>query len=268
MANGAIVTANIADDGTLMASGEVDGMEIDKLIDSPHVRDDLWRATGSSANFTWDYGGDTSLDTVALFGLTMGAAGTLRCRVSSQAGGSTAGDRLDTGTLSFGSAWWDYRYGAFVYPLGAAVSARYVRFDLDDAEASFIEAGRLVIGTRTVLDYNFAPGSSFDWLDENPVVKSSGRQTLTWERAHRNRAVSLDLSWVSNSQRWGLVETLGRDVGRTGDVLMLLDPAASNLPQWTVWGLIVESAPSAFLPVFDAGGGNMFSKQIRIEERL
>lgn len=267
MANGSLLYDNLADLGTLTASAEVDGMEIDKLIDSPHVRDDLWRATGTSANFTWDYGADTSIDTVMLLGMTLGAVGTLRCRVSTQAGGSTAGDVLDTGTLSYGGAYFDYRYSAFVYPISSPASARYVRFDLADASGSYIEAGRLIIGARVALDYNFAPGSGFDWVDGNPVVESAGGQSLTWERMARARRAAIDLPWVSNAQRWSLIEPLGRDVGRTSDIALILDTAATNFPQWTIWGLATEAAPSAFL-AFSDDAGTMFSKQISIKERL
>lgn len=262
MANAALLLENLADSGELTASAEATGMGITQLIASPHIFDDLWQANADSANFTLDLGEDTDLDTVTLLGMTGSDQETARLRVSSDAGGPTSGDLLDTGALGFGSANFDYRYGMFVYPLTALVSARYVRFDLEDSGAGRVQAGRLVVGVREAFDYNFTPGSGFGWGDLSGSARAKGGQVLDWER-RRFRTCALNFDFISNEQRWDMVEALGREKGNHGDALALLDPAASNLPQRTIWGRMTDASPIAWSSAID-----IYSKQFEIEERL
>lgn len=259
MANAAIVTENLADSGLLTASSEVAGMEVTELR-NPNVTDDLWRSDGNSENVTLDLAGNQTLDSVAVFGLNLTATATIRARVSTSAGGATSGDLHDH-TYTVADAQFDPDYAAFVLLLPASVSARFVRLDIVDAALGFLEAGRLVVGARTALEFNFAPGSHFDWQDSSVVQKSKGQQTLIWQRPSF-RTASIDIPWVSNAQRWGLIETMGRVNGRHSDILMVLDAGADNLPQWTIWGLLTDMQPSAFTAIPD-----LYSKQLQIEER-
>lgn len=260
MASAAILTVNLADDGILTASSQVAGMEITQLIDSPNVTDDLWRSVGNSPQITLDLASNHSLDTVALFGLNLTSAATIRVRVSSSAGGVSSGDLHDV-TYSISDAEFDPDYAALIVLLPAVVSARFVRLDIADTSLDYIEAGRMVVGARTALAYNFAPGSHFDWSDPSVVQKSKGQQTLIWQRGGF-RSASLDIPWVSNAERWGLIETIGRVNGRHSDILIALDPDAANLPQWTIWGLMTDMQPSAFTALPD-----LYSKTLQIEER-
>lgn len=260
--NAAILLENLADAGTVTASAEVDGMPASLLLTSPHVTDDLWRADSATASLTLDLGADVELDTVALLGITGSAGKTIRLRISTEAGGATSGDVTDTGALADGATQFAQAYGSFVHLEAAPVTARYVRFDIEDTGAGRVEAGRLVVGLREALDYNFAPGSQFDWVDPSPVARSRGGQSLVWERA-RYRVAVLTIGWVTDDQRWGLFERLGRDTGRHADVLLCLDPAAANLPQWTIWGLVSEAGLAAWSEIAD-----LHTKTVKIEERL
>jgi hypothetical protein len=112
------------------------------------------------------------------------------------------------------------------------------------------------------LAYNFAPGGSLGWVDPSIVAESKGGQSLAWER-QRYRVASLDVPWITNAQRWGLVERLMRVNGRTRDVMVLLNPEASYLPRETVWGLMVDSTAVAWTAIPD-----MYSRQFQLKERL
>lgn len=173
-----------------------------------------------------------------------------------------AADVLDTGALASGSLNWDADYGSFVYLAAAPVSGRYVRIDLADPTAAYVEAGRLVVGLREALATNFAPGSQFDWVDPSVVRRSKGGQFLTWQRPGY-RSANLTFGWVSDAQRRDLIERLGRVAGRHEDVLLVLDPdEAASLPYVTIWGLIADASPAAWTEIAD-----LHSKQFRIEER-
>ena len=168
-------------------------------------------------------------------------------------------------TLTSSSSYFDPVYASLVCPLVELLTARYVRFDFADAlappTADYIQAGRLVVGIRDALACNFMPGGTLGWADSSPVRKTTGGQTTTWQRrAYRTARLSFD--YINNEQRWGLIESLGRDVGRHSDVLLILDPAADNVPQWTIWGLVTDDTPAAFTAFPD-----IYGKQLSVEER-
>lgn len=260
MASAAILATNLADSATLGASSSVADMGVGLLISSPHVWDDKWRS--SAAGYGWvqaDLGSNTALDTVALFGLNLSDAATIRVRVSTEAGGGSSGDLHDE-TYDVGDAEFDPDLGAFVLPLAAPVSGRYVLIDLTDASLAYVEAGRLVIGLREALTINFPPGAAIGWTDPSVAERSRGRQTQIWQRP-AFRTATIPLPWVASAQRWGLLETIGRVNGVRDDILLMLDPASDNIPQWSIWGRATVAAP-AFTAIAD-----YFGSQMTIEER-
>lgn len=261
MASAALLITNLADAGTLVASSAAANMPISQLIDSAHVTDDLWRSETNSDSFTLDLLADRLIDTVAVLGMTVATSATIRLKISTSAAGVGNGNVLDTGILTNASVYFDPNYGMFVYRAAAPVTGRYIDVALADASASYVEAGRIVVGLSEVLSINFAFGSTTGWADPSAIEKSKGLQTLIWQRAGFRTAM-LDLQWVENSQRWGVIETMGRVNGGHTDILTILDTAADNLPQWTIWGLVKDLSPAAFIAIPD-----VYSKQLQIEER-
>ncbi|MBN9023119.1 MAG: hypothetical protein J0H08_13710 [Rhizobiales bacterium] len=150
----------------------------------------------------------------------------------------------------------------FVLALAAPVSGRYVRLDITDAAASYVEAGRLFIGRREAFTYNFASGAGIRWEDRSRKAKSAGGQTLIFSD-NKYRVAELNLAFVTKAQRWGLVESIDRINGQSVDVLLILDTAADDLAKVTIFGLISAAAPSLYTQIPD-----IFARAYQVEERL
>jgi hypothetical protein len=259
MANAAVVITNLADAGAWTASTEEALMPVSRL-QGEHVSE-RWRSTDEPATVTCDLGADRPLDTVALLGLTVGATATIAVKISTEAGGASSGNVLDQ-TYDAGDAELDPDYGMIVVLLDVPADARYVRFVVTDGPASYVEAGRGVIGLREAFDFNFAPGAAVQSNDRARRSKTAGGQTLIFAD-NRFRSVELNFEWVSAGQREGLFESLGRVNGASRDVLLMLDTASGNLCRDTVWGLVTSPARILYTPVAD-----IFSAPLTIEERL
>lgn len=260
MANAAIAYLNLADRGSVSASSQELQMPAERLL-SPHIGE-RWRSRGNSAFIVADLGTAVTLDTLCLFGLTLSDAATVHLRVSTIDPSGAAGDVFDSGMLaSRATAYFDSAYGALVYPLPAPVEARYVRFDLSDPVASFVEAGRVAAFLRESFTINFAYGWQVQWVDRSAVQKTRGGQSLVW-RDNSYRVATLSFEYVEPGQRYGLVEAIDRVNGRHVDVLMMIDAASDNLARDTVFGLVSDLTP-VVQSVFEH-----FSKQYKVEERL
>lgn len=259
MANAAILAVNLADAASVTADSEALSMPA-SLLQNVHVRK-RWRSTAATAAILCDLGASLSPDTFGLFGLTVGAGATCRLRVSTVDATGAAGDALDTGVLTSSSAWFDPDYGAFVYA-SAAVTGRYVRFDLADAGADYVEAGRLVAGVRTAFGANFTPGSTRGRVDLSRRTRTQGGQMLL-DRKPKARTLALDFDFLTAAEWAATLEAADRDNGLTDDVLLILDPTGDNVARDAIWGLLTDLSPVAFTAIPD-----IVSKQYRLEERL
>lgn len=257
MANAALLYENLADVGAISASGAVASMPASLLL-NPHIQK-RWRCLGASAYFVCDLGASQAPDVIALLGLTLGASGTVRLRVSTDDATGAEGDSLDTGVLTSSSAYFDPDYGAFIY-VGDAAEGRYIRFDLADAGAAYLEAGRLVAGVRTAFETNYSQASSRGWQDPSRKTKTEGGQTLV-QRRPKFRLFDFGFDFVT---QWAsLVEVVDRRCGTTEDVMLIENPESDNLPRDCVWGQVADLTPIALTPISD-----VVTKQYRIEERL
>lgn len=260
MANAAIAGTNLADAGAISPSSEVFTMPASNLLDEHVGR--RWRAETNSGYIVLDLLASTSVDTIRLSGLTVSADATVRVRLSSADSSGAAGDVEDSGTLASGSDQLDADYGTFCYLLASPESCRYVRIDIVDTGADYVEAGRLFVGARTEFTYNFAPGATVGWVDRSKRQEARGGQTLIWnDNAYRQVEVSLE--WVTEAQRYGIVETLDRVNGQNTDVLLIVDTDSDNLARDTILGLVSDLTPVAFTNL-----ASIFTKQYRIKERL
>lgn len=268
MANAAVLWTNLADadDAVITADSEATTMPVSRL-QTEHVRKG-YRSVGTPAAIICDLGESKTIDTVALLGMfsattgePMGPTSTVRLRISTADATGAAGDALDTGTLTFGSQWFDYRYGAFVYA-GDEVSGRYVRIDVDDPGAGYVDAGRLVIGCRTAFATNFIPNSARGWNDYSSVSRSQGGQKH-FDRRPKARTLDINFDAVTATEWAAVVEEIDRDKGITEDMLWIIDPSSTNVARDSIWGTMVDISPSIFTQIVE-----LYTKAYRLEERL
>jgi hypothetical protein len=260
MASAALVIDNLALGGTVAASSQVLTMPASNLLTAhPSER---WRSLNGADFFVLDKGASIEADTVMICGLTCSANATIRLRLSTIDPTGAAGDVLDTGEIVAGDMHFDVEYGAFIWQLGAPASWRYVRADISDPGASFVEAGCVLDGLAESLDFNFVPGGTFQHNDRSRVVQTSSGLTLTWPD-NTYRSVNLSFDFVTATQRYGVVERLDRVKGLTNNILLMTDTDSPNLPRDSIFGLIAAPSPISFGPIPD-----IFGKQFQINERI
>jgi hypothetical protein len=260
MANAALVISNNADAATVGASSQVLTLPASNLK-TPHPSE-RWRSLNSADWIVLDKGAAIMGDTVALFGLTCGVNATIRLRLSTIDGSGGAGDVLDTGALSTGDPSFDVDYASFVHRLATPAAWRYARFDIDDPDADFVEAGCILDGLSESFAYNFAAGGSIQEVDRSRVTATSSGMTLTWDD-NGFRRVDLSFQWVTEAQRYGLIRRLDRVCGRRRNVLLMTDTDSADLPRDSIYGLVTDITPVTFGVIFD-----LFGKQLRIDERI
>lgn len=250
--NAYIAYKNLADSAvTLTASSSLLLLPVSNLV-VPHIAR-KWRGSGGVTDyFVANLGAATSIDTLAVFGIT----GTqIRFRISSVDTTGAAGDIYDSGTVSV-----DQTYLSSIKLITSPVSGRYVRVDITTT-GSYVEAGRVFIGLRTQFAYNFGKGWQRTWNDRSVRTKTRGGQTQVFAD-NMFRSVDVKFDFINQTDRDGFVETIDIVNGMKTDVLFVANPASANLSRDSIWGLM-----TAITPVVQPSVG-MFTKQYLIEERL
>jgi hypothetical protein len=257
MSNLAIAFPNLADSGTVTADTFVSLMPPSNLKD-PHIAR-KWRGMGTGFNIIADLGSVQSIDTVAMFGLNLTTVGSARVRASASDPTALSSLLYDSSTLSSPV---DPNYKSLIVLLSSAVSVRYVRVSLADTSLTYAEAGRIFIGKRTQFTNNFEPGWQMGYIDRSRIVESrAGQQFIDRDLSYR--FVDLSFPLITEAERIGIVETLDREAGQRSDVLLLTNPASSNLGRDSIWGLIKSPQPT-----IQPHPTSYFAKRYRVEERL
>ncbi len=250
MANAAVVYRNLADAATVTGSTQVPLMPATN-VQQEHISR-KWRSISADDYLLIDFGESTSIDTVWIGGLT---TTKVQLRASNSDATGETGEIYDSTLVAA-----DQNHLQKTWVLGSAVSARYWRIDLEHDDLDYVEAGRVVMGVRSVYQYNYAFGFEVGYSDPSIRTQSAGGQThVTPKRSYRHASPTFE--WVSKADRDGFVEAIDRDNGLKTDVLFLLDPESAHLERDTIWGLMSELTAIS-QPFFD-----IWSKQYRIEER-
>jgi hypothetical protein len=265
MANASLMIDNLALSGSVGASSQVLTMPASNLL-TPHPSE-RWRSLVNSAWFVLDKGAAEPADTVMVCGLTCGPNAMVRLRLSTIDLTGAAGDVLDSGAIASGTLNFDVLYGSFVWQLPSPAAWRYVRFDISDPDADFVEAGCIADGLAESFSVNFSNSGSVQHVDRSRVSPTASGMTLTW-KDNTFRRIDLSFDSVSWAQRFGVVERLDRVMGVTENVLLIIDPASLNLPRDSIFGLVTSQTPIAFAQAYDSTGKPLFGKEIRMDERI
>lgn len=242
---------NLADDAAVTFSSQ------ELLLPASNLQNEnvgrKWRSLQASDYVVFGLASSESIDTVGVFGIN---AETVRVRVSSVDSTGVAGDLYDSGTQNVDSS-----YNQFIGLLTSAQSGRYVRIDLATSSDTFVEAGRVFFGVRTQFGVNFGYNWERGRTDLSIRAKTRGGQTQIFpDRVVRT--ISVNFGFLTETEADGFIETIEGDVGLHSDVLFIVDPASTNLPRDSYWGLITDATPVVNT------NPNIFSKQYKIEERL
>lgn len=260
MSNLAAAWANIAVNGTLTASSAATAMPVTLLQQEDVSRH--WRsAAGTTAYFDLTFGSTQSADAFAILGTNLSATGTIQIKLSNTAAGNT--DVWDSGAVSVVDPNYE---DAIILASSVKSGWKYCRVILTDATKSYMEAGFLFIGTRAQFTYNYAYGAQRTVVDPSEHKKTRGGQTKIIARP-KFRQWDIPVDFVNETDRWSLIEAMDLANGISTPVLLILDPASTNLGRDSIFGLIQQSDPVGYVQAFDSGG-QVYSRTYRIEERL
>lgn len=258
----AIVSRNLADTALITASSSYVLMTTAEL-QTPHVAR-KWRGrAGESETLLIDLLGQAEIDTAALIGVNVSANAMVRVRFATADASGLVGNAYDSGVSPAGV---DPAYGYLVHLMPAPATGRYLRIDITNPGAAYIEAGRLVVALRNQFRFNFAFGWSRAWVDRSRKSESRGGQIFV-DRDNTYRVVSVSFETLTKSERNGFIEALDRENGERDDVLFITDPTSDNLGRDSIWGL-VDGLSDVVQPVGWIDGEPIFSKPLKIRERL
>lgn len=234
-----ILYRNEADYGTIDVVDAVSTLP-GTFLQSPQLGK-VWRtpATVFASAIKLDLGQPRSVDCISVLACNLTAGGVTRVMLSNV--DALSGELYDTTAINAGV---DPVYKTLTHVLPSTVSARYVRVELYDDNLSYLEAGRLVVGSLWVPNHNYERGSiERGTVDDSVAELAMNNEAWVDERPIRRR-VSFALPWVSEDERATHVDAMGRLAGRHRDVLVVVNSSAANLGQETYWGRMTGS-PSA-----------------------
>lgn len=200
-----------------------------------------WRTQNgvTSAYFLLDFGSLQSIDCVAAIATNLSAAATWRVRLSTVDTTGAAGNAHDSGIISAGI---NTTYRMAVRVFSSTASGRYFRIDFTDASLPYLEIGRAFAGVAFKPTTNFAFGARYEFTDHSKRFDGEGGRSWILRDAVQ-RGVSFTLDWVTDAERNSHGFNLAVFNGRFRDVLIVLDPASTDLGRDSIFGLL-EEAPA------------------------
>ena len=258
----AIAFQNWSDAGTILASSSL-VLTPPSILQDPHVAR-KWRGRlGASEYLTIDLGSVQQIDTVMLAGLNLTAAGVTRLRISAADTSAQDGSEYDSGSDA-GRV--DPVYAMLLFLLPAPVSGRYLRIDLNETGADYIEAGRLFVSIRHALEFGISFGPNYRWIDRSGETESDGGQDYIDENNSR-RCWTMNIPLMSASFAFDIWDELDRVCGIRHDFLVIRNINSARLGRDTLWGRRKQIAG-----LVQRDGGNdengAFSTSFEIYERL
>jgi hypothetical protein len=221
--------------GTVTASSSVATLPAVNL-QHPFLTPYRWRSTGNTASLLLDMGGTYGIGGTALFGTNLSATASWRIRLSSAS--NLSSPAYDTGGTQI-NAGVDTTYGAAIKIFPTQTSGRYLGIDITDASLSYIEAGRWWAGITWQPSRNYAFDAQRGGRDTSRHTLSDSGQTWV-DRGVVQRLWKLTLPAITPTERDQHLENLVRTVGRSEDILVVLDPNSTNLGRDSIFGLVEE----------------------------
>ena len=237
MTNCLLSTVNRADAATLTTDSEVTTLPVANLQEP--ARQVVWRSAASACYLQADLGAAVALDAVALAGLNLAAADTIRLRLSAVSAG--AGELLDTGAVASGVV---AGYGTWLYVAAATIVARYLRLDFAvAAPLAYVQAGRLWAGPAVTPSANYDYGAEDAIADLSQVRRGvrSGRRFV--DVGPKIRSFAFVLSNLNAAEGRQTVKDMLLAAGTSQQVLFVPQPDGAYAARETYLGTIEDLRP-------------------------
>lgn len=250
---------NWSDFGVVTASSAVATLPADRVQTEDIA--EVWRAAINPAGLVVDLGATRTFGAVALIGSNAIANDTWQVRASITDPTATPGEVYDSGVIAMGG---DLRYGRIAHFIEPAVSARYVRVDLD--QASMPEAGRLVVCRTWTPSHHFSFGFEMLARDWSVRTYSLGLNAHT-DLKPRHEGLRFALRAITETEVEDEIRELNRIMGTSIDLLVCRDITATSLPAKLYWGQMEQSIRTSHLMKLGAGS-SVFQAEFEIWNRL
>jgi hypothetical protein len=262
MAKAAILYSDMTQAATIGGAATVTGLGFDFLKD-PQPRHRA-RVNDTTAYLILDLGSARSFDVAALIGTSLDAAATARLRASASDATVTGSLAYDSGVQSgcTSTAW----NGAVIGCLPAAVSARYLRWDLT------LAAGPVDIGLAPC-GLLFRPARNFGFGGQEGRIDASVRDSNPDTGAEfglvlpQRRIKQITFPAFTKAEVRGDLDAMDRLVGSAGDVLFVEDPDASwaDRARDSIWGSFRQPGAGALAT---RSYVSVFGRSITLTERI
>lgn len=263
MANaGFIGYAQHTDDCVLTASS------VKNPLIAANMRDDqlskVWRtASGlTTAYLLLDLNQTKTVDVVALVGTNFSTGTTIRVRASLSDVNAVSSLSHDSGTVSANV---DSECGLAIYLAATAFSARYMRIDITDASANYLQAGRLAIMQVWRFDYSLELGAEEEFADlSSKEITEDGHAWVYNRTTLRRFNGALPALTESDYENKGRV--LARRVASKLPTLFCKDSSVSKIGKSTLWGTLDRGLVFRYKSTGNAGA--YYTTQFTMTEQL
>ena len=233
MATMALGYQDRVESGTLTASGSLATQPVVNLKD-PALSPRIWIAGDNSEWVQVDFGVSRTIGVVGLFGFNGTATATKRIRLSNNS--DMSAPTIDTGVVNAGV---DINFRALIHVLSTPTAGRYLRVDVADAAISIIQAARLVAMSAFRPTRGIGIQLHRESTDTTRIQVSESGQSWV-EQGVVRREWRLQFHALTDAEVDGEFNSIMR-LGRADDVLVVLDPASTNLGRDSLLGLILEN---------------------------
>jgi hypothetical protein len=235
MSTARLLTRNLIAGATLTASSGLPLLAASQL--KTYDLGAVWRTLAGvvSANVIANLGSIQVCDAVALLASNGIASTTFRVRLSTVDATGVAGDAFDSGVL----ATFNPSYRHFIYYATPGAAGRYLRIDIVESSASYIEAGCLMAGPLWDPSGAFEHGFITGYQDLDVITRSRGGAEYVNAGASMRRfqARFPALTAAERSAQLGYIETV---VKRRQPILFTFDKTQADLGQYSIVGRLQE----------------------------
>lgn len=265
-----------SDRGTISQGSWVAGLPLANLQNSDVQRvARSTNATTANTRFRVDLGSSApeGVNSFAMLNHNLSTTAQWRIVVTSDATDTDAGQRvLDTGninvwvptvlagTQAWGTFPWDgidlrrYPSGTVVfYVTPSAVIARYIWVYITDTTnpAGYVQIGRFLSGAAWSPELNYSYGATLRYVDPSEVKRTRGGRRISLVKP-RYRQIELKFDNLTQTEAYGVAFEVDRQLGKTGDFLLSLDPEESGEIRFrrTIYASLVDTS-TLQIPYFD-----------------
>lgn len=227
-----------------LGTAQVAALPLSNLSDpQPRVRSRWQPAT---AGIYVDFGSTVTISCVALIGTTLGTLGGSPL-MSIQFGHDAGFGTSTWATGAFDPQTSAAAGGNVIVVNATSASGRYMILTLSDADASYLDVGRLVVGPLWRLEYGFSYGVTEGrlMLDRRDRNSFTGAE-FPVPAVTNPRMTTFTLPLISDAEAIGEYRTMRDTLGAAGDALWIPDAtlALAELNQRCIWGGVAEPGAS------------------------